>query len=365
MKHRFAIVWSLILIPVFAAVQGCAPKSVTVNVGEPFVIYKTDETRCWFPWMFQLDDKTMMVFIQRSADAITPDFSPTPVSTISRDGGQTWSQPQPQKELCYSWLRLKEGSCLWLGYYLRYQSESVARFDIGRSRDGIHYTIAEGTVDISPHRFKQIENGAASMVFHRWVMQKPDGTLLASIYGRFIGDTLDRCILISSGDGGTTWKYFSTIGYDPAVGNEGFNEPSVVRLANGELFCFLRNGPNKPMYSTQSKDGGKTWSPPTRMPEEYTQFSVDPDLLLLSNGVLACSGGRTDCRIMFSLDGTGRTWTKPITIYSGPTTSYTSIREVAPNRLFYLYDVVPNWWEMPKKGEPHEIRGVFLTLNFQ
>ena len=339
------------------------PDNVVLETQESVLIGKSDETRYWFSGLFQLDPSTLVVSITRAADEINPDAT-QPLCTVSRDAGRTWSQPTPWKESGNSWLRLKNGACLWLSYLLLYQSESVAKCRVGRSRDGIEYAWTDGTVDVAPNRFDHGAKGTASIVVHRSIIEMPDGLLLATMYGRFAGDPLDRSILTSSTDGGTTWKYLSTIGYDPKVGGEGLNEPCVVRLANGELFCFMRNLSAKPMYSARSTDGGKTWSAPQRMPDEYAALSVDPDLRLLSNGMLACSAGRPNCGLMFSPDGTGKTWTKPFTIFTGPTTSYTSIcADARPNRLFFLHDIVPAGWETPKKGEFHEIRGVLITLN--
>jgi len=242
-----------------------------------------------------------------------------------------------------------------------YQSESVACIRIGNSKDGVEYVWSDGLVDISPNKFDKGPKGTASIVVHRSIVEGKDGELLATMYGRFAGDTLDRSSLAESADGGATWKYRSTIGYDPAIGGEGLNEPCMVRLANGDLFCFMRNG-RKPLFSARSSDDGKTWSTPEGLPEQYQALTVDPCVIRLSDGALACSAGRPNCHLILNLDGTGKTWTEPFTIFTGPTTSYTSIYETSPGNLFYLHDVTPAGWKMPKKGEFHEVRGVFLTI---
>ena len=358
MSMIFAVMGGWAWLALSAAAPG---GDMTVAVGESVVISKSDQTRYWFPGVMQMDSSTLIISIARSPDEINPDAT-QPVFTCSKDGGRTWTEPQPWKESGNSWIRLKNGPCLWLSYLLMYQGESVARCRVGRSQNGLDYAWADGTVDVSPNKFDKAAKGTASIVIHRSILEAADGTLLATMYGRFAGDSLDRSILTSSTDGGIMWKYLSTIGYDPNIGGEGLNEPCVVKLANGCLFCFMRNQSGKPMYSARSTDGGKTWSPPKRMPEDYAALSVDPDLLLLSNGALACSAGRPNCSLMLSPDGAGETWAKPVTIFAGPTTSYTAIREVEPGRLFYLHDVVPAGWNEPKKGEFHEIRGVSLSV---
>lgn len=355
------VITAVVVLACVAASAEDVDDSVTVEIGDSVVINKSDENRNWFPNIAQFDRNLLVATIERMADEINPDAI-KPLRAYSKDGGLTWSSAEAWKENGYSWARLNNGTCLWLSYLLMYKSESIAHCRVGRSRDGLEYSWSEGVVDITPHKFNEAAKGTASIVVHRSIIEMPDGLLLATMYGRFAGDALDRCIVVSSRDGGYSWRYLSTMGCDPNIGGEGFNEPSVVRLRNGELFCFMRNQSWKPMYSVRSADGGKTWSTPQRMPEEYSSLSVDPDLLLLSDGTLACSAGRSNCGLMLSLDGTGRTWTKPVTIHTGPTTGYTSIREVAPNKLFYLHDVTPAGWEVPMKGQFHEVRGVFVTV---
>jgi hypothetical protein len=55
-------------------------------------------------------------------------------------------------------------------------------------------------------------------------------------------------------------------------------------------------------------------------------------------------------------------WTDPITVFDGPSTCYTAIREVAPDTLLYVHDIVPAGWDMPKPGQFHQIVGRFITV---
>jgi len=41
---------------------------------------------------------------------------------------------------------------------------------------------------------------------------------------------------------------------------------------------------------------------------------------------------------------------------------FVAIREVAPGRLLYVYDVTPAGWGELQEGEFNEIRGVFVTV---
>ncbi|HQW29086.1 MAG TPA: sialidase family protein, partial [Verrucomicrobiales bacterium] len=85
-----------------------------------------------------------------------------------------------------------------------------------------------------------------------------------------------------------------------------------------------------------SHDAGKTWSKHVAL----EVGKVLPDLVLMSNGILACSYGRPASCLMFSLDG-GKTWPSHQVISEKVGFNYTSIREISPGRLLYLHDA-PN-----------------------
>ena len=87
-----------------------------------------------------------------------------------------------------------------------------------------------------------------------------------------------------STDGGKTFHHVHT--FDPetpdgGVGDEGFCEPDMEVLANGDILCMMRTGGRSPMYQSRSTDGGHTWSEP----ESVGWQGVKPHLRLLSNGV--------------------------------------------------------------------------------
>ena len=119
-------------------------------------------------------------------------------------------------------------------------------------------------------------------------------------------------------------------------GPEGFNEPTLARLPDGELICVMRTGSYSPLYQVRSTDDGNSWSAPvsTGWP------AAKPALRLLSNGVLACSSGRGSyghpqiTHAMFSIDGRGENWEAPFIFHTGPGCSYTSNME--RDGLFYV-----------------------------
>jgi len=341
--------------------------AVQVEVGKPFVINQSDTQRCWFPVLLTHIGETKLLLLHTtcadSVDAIKSTDKVAKVAyLVTEDGGHTWSDPVPRTEFPCPWIRLRDGTFIGVVDYPDYVNEHVASFRICTSRDGVQFEMSPGTVDGSPHKFTKGTKSFCGMIFCRSMIEALDGSLVAQMYGRFEGDTLDRSILVRSTDRGKTWKYYSTIAYDPTVGGEGLNEPCMVRLANHRLFCFMRNESGRPMFRSRSTDDGVTWSKPDRMPDKYASMSVQPDLTLMHSGILACSAGRPKCQLAFCTDSDGTSWTDPITIFAGPSTCYTSLREVAPDTLLYVHDVTPAGWEQPQPGKVHQILGRFVTV---
>jgi len=132
--------------------------------------------------------------------------------------------------------------------------------------------------------------------FHRSLLELPDGDLITTVYGAFEEDTTPvayqptmkkmRCVLLRSSDRGRSWRYASTIAVDPKVGQEGFDEPVMIRLSKGpkagRLVCMMRTGRDTHLYQAHSDDDGATWS----VPRELDFFGVDPDLVEMSDGTL-------------------------------------------------------------------------------
>ena len=196
----------------------------------------------------------------------------------------------------------------------------------------------------------------SGMCFSRAPIQLPSGDLLV-VTGtcRVKDDVRDSCILFRSSDGGATWAYENTVAYDPEIGseNEGFTESSIARFSDGELVVMSRTGSGHPMYFMRSSDDGKSWSKPVS-----NFVGVDPELVVMSNGVLACSYGRvlprenqtaiatsgpaeyfsTGNHIIFSADR-GESWTEPTSISEGPSHGYTGLEEIAEGVLLYVYDI--------------------------
>jgi len=110
------------------------------------------------------------------------------------------------------------------------------------------------------------------------------------LYGRIRGyeeygeGETTRSALMRSDDGGDNWEYYSTLAYDPASIID-YEEPALLRIADGRLICFLRTHINpsqdaKNMAMVISEDDGFSWSPP-----KFTNLWGYPfDLITLKDG---------------------------------------------------------------------------------
>ena len=209
----------------------------------------------------------------------------------------------------------------------------------------------------------------AGVAFFSMVRLK-DGRLLAAMHGYWEGDsdydedavdagfdvvkcgfTKTRVAAAESTDEGKSWHYLGMMGHAPELGREGFVEPAVAELANGDLLAVMRNGAKEwPLWRTRSTDGGKTWSRPEKLP----MLGVFPQLKLLSNGVLVLAHVRPALNLSFDPTGTGNHWTHHVVIQPtriGEGGGVLSIDEQKPNTvLFPVYDEFPIDPTVRRKG---------------
>ena len=164
------------------------------------------------------------------------------------------------------------------------------------------------------HVWNDIDGCATMVVWSRKQVKLDDGRTR----------TMRMSHLVRSTDNGRTWNYLSTIG--PG------GEPAVVRLTDTRMTAVIRGGGSR-MYQMFSQNAGRTWT-------EHVELEVGkvlPDLVLMSNGILACSYGRPVSNLMFSLDH-GKSWTSHHVISEKIRFNYTSIQEISPGRLLYVHD---------------------------
>jgi len=227
--------------------------------------------------------------------------------------------------------------------------------------DGVRVVDWPWPVEVTPGPQPR-ENWHVGLCITGNALQAGDTTLVTA-YGRKMGDTVLRTMLLASKDGGRTWRYWSTVAIgDPALlgqkSYEGANESALIRLADGDLMVVFRVGSGRGwnLSRTFSHDGGRTWTTPDALPA----FSVKPALVRITNGAIALATGRPGIDLWLSADGKGAAWQRMDVLaqHNGwtqdpylrissstsggtlkwQTTSYTELIETAPNRLLLIYE---------------------------
>lgn len=309
-------------------------------------------------------------------------FPGLPMTALSRDHGQTWALWTPGEEQGQG--PIIEGAVLQL------RDGRIRIFDWiadGPMADGTftgqywdttdEWQTVNGPIpfqiDLPQAKigYDDVGKPYTGVTFHRSVVELPSGELVASIYCWFQEDNIPssyepkmnrfRCVLLRSPDQGQHWHYGTTIAADPAIGQEGFDEPVMIQLrqgpSHGRLLCLMRTGNRvDPIYQSYSDDEGVSWSAPVALPLR----GVDPDLIEMADGTLACSFGYRILNepppvehgnyVAFSIDQ-GEHWEQithlPIEAHSGAnrSTCYTALREVAPGKLLVTFDI--GWWRQP------------------
>jgi len=328
----------------------------------------------------------------------------------STDGGRSWQNWAPAKEqgegpfIEGSVGQLKDGTILILEWVAR-GPKADGNFigKVWESKD--EWKTISGPFEAKfylPEGKGGFDDGGKpvdGLFIHRTLMEMPDGSLLATAYGWFKEDTVPssymknmdkfRSLLLRSKDRGRNWSLVSTIAVDHTMGEEGFNEPVLIRLSQGKhkgrFIVLLRTGSNKakwpnPLYQTESDDDGKTWI----KPHPLVFDGVNPDLIEMKNGILVAGfGWRTkESRekvpqgqprrlgqehgnyVAFSLDQ-GATWTHVTRVTQEPTTAYVTVRELRPNQLFLVYDIGDGWgrkWVGFEQGIERAIGGRLLEV---
>jgi hypothetical protein len=263
---------------------------------------------------------------------------------LSRDGGRTWEDgtggfgegAEQLRDghvigLAYRCLPIKEKE----GWYTvtRSLSPDGQRFD----RDEVQMFVpeAKGAMGHGPH---------VGPLFMRSILERKDGSLVAYMAGWFKSDVAlcpyghgrpySRSYVCESADGGKTWRYLTTIGYEQ-IGSEGYNEGSMRCLPDGSWLAVMRTGnahdldcQDNPIMASFSRDEGRTWSKPQRTGLK----GCYPSLAVLSDGSLVMSYGRPGAMIAFSGDG-GRTWTDETCVDATVGSGYTDVVELEPGLL--------------------------------
>lgn len=318
------------------------------------------------PHLFRLQNGEVLLTFHVDGDM----HFPRRIAMRSRDHGETWSDDPPRCYKEFAWGENSQGTVLTYerdtfevepGHYIGHYFKSV---DGGITFDGPHetsvringvdsrnYPVSEAHYPEADHIMRRfyspIPQAYQTLIdkassrrgpnFWRYLLEE-DGRWLATMQGRFFGDNGQRSVLVESTDEGRSWQFVSVIAYEFNKLIDGVCEPVMRRVADGSLLCMMRRGGKHPVAQCRSQDNGQTWSPV----ELQVAEGIDPDLCLMSSGVLACTYGRPGQHIMFSEEGSGHTWGYHRNICENAphagSSAMMGMAEVEPGKLLMVYD---------------------------
>jgi hypothetical protein len=316
-------------------------RRLKISVGDPIYIGATAST----PAVMRCGDGTLLA----------SEF-------ISRDGGDSWQAAGPMHmgSLGVHATALHfAGGPDWLISAVGTPTgkKGVATAPALRSTDGWR-TVEEidVTFHLGPHVPSVGEDGIVRVnTLNHQALALPDGSAIGMCYGYCNHDVVFTDIMykgwekyphdfsmfkysswcIGSEDGGETWHYRGTVPPLPEMGDEGWAEPGLALLPNGDLLTVLRNGEgNAPLYFSRSTDGGRTWSDPVRS-RLHGQY---PGLLTTSSGLIITTYGRPDNRLAVCLDGEGEGWPYEITVSTAPGWQGVTAVETTPDELLVVFE---------------------------
>lgn len=140
----------------------------------------------------------------------------------------------------------------------------------------------------------------------------------------------DGAFFFITKDHGATWARSSVIPKG--------SQPTLAQRADGSLLAYLRNEPR--LLQSESRDGGRTWSPPT--PSPFRNPGAGVAMAQLANGhfVLVFNDDeeeRTPLSITRSTDG-GATWSEPLKLEANPGEySYPCVIQTSDGRIHVSY----------------------------
>lgn len=320
--------WSSVRLGVRqASAPAAAPVKITMS--EPWPILRPDlKTKPTRPYVYAIGGGRLLMSVAQGPDALYEPYG----LMMSADEGKTWSVVKEWDQTVSAplpMLQVKDGAVLgmsrwtWpqadgseIGSTVRWDSE-LAKFTAFASRlqlpQGYHSATTPFTVE--RHVFEMADGSVIMAGYSKTGPSTPLGLSVGRRYSH----------LLRSADGGKTWDAYGMVGAG--------GEPAIARTGQGRMTALLRVGPFKGFHQTFSEDDGRTWTDPVVIEEG----SVCPDLVPMSNGLLACSYGRPAGCLMFSADA-GKSWISHHVITAKTGFNYSAIAEIRPGRLLYLHD---------------------------
>ncbi|RBP47975.1 lysophospholipase L1-like esterase [Roseimicrobium gellanilyticum] len=270
---------------------------------------------------------------------------------VTKDGGKTWSTEQEiaRNADCQashpSVLRTKDGT-LHI-FYLAFKTwkwkdlnpTPEAQSDVYTARstdDGKTWTTPQPIFD----GYSGATNGA---------IETKDGKIMVP-YSHYVNDPGRLVSRVSiSADGGKTWTLGAPIDIGGAGDHEGALEPGLLELKDGRVWMLIRTTRGQ-FWDSYSADGGATWTPAKAggieapsAPGHMTRLSDDRIALVWNKK----AKNRRELYVAVSADE-GSTWSPPVAVARGKSTTYPFIIEGSPGELWIGYHDVPKGWNFPR-----------------
>ena len=324
--------WEFVRLALRPAATAAAEKSpLKITVSEPWPLNVEEKNTESRPYLYDMGHGLLLTSNPQGSDALLEPY----IVRRSTDAGKTWQAvpgTEQNSDSPQELVRLADVRILGPSRWTRLQPDGTLT---GKTTilnaTAETFTMHDSTITL-PAEFMPAKSGEV-LICERHIWAEKDGSITAVSWSRTNQrDAQKRFVvtrhthLLRSADLGKTWTHLAHVGLG--------GEPAVVRLSDSEWLAITRPDAHMSnLLQHRSLDGGKTW----KFERTLEEGSVMPDLVLMSNGVLACSYGRPVSNLMFSLDG-GRTWRDHRVISDRANFNYTTIREISPGRLLYMHD---------------------------
>ena len=359
--------------------------NLKISIHKPRAVAEIANGHCWYPDLLKFSTGELMLNHSLNADSNT-NLHNSQAVYISDDNGQTFDFAYDVNGFHNSGgevrTSLDDGRIVGVSTFLKPdppgQLRSFSAHYWCYDKGGRRYSVEPwgATVTGLPRDVKLWDKPSRTWWCRcNWfsdIAVLDDGRFVTTLSMRFTGDPLESTVALASDDQGRNWEYLSTISAADSVpdAKEGFDEPCLIQLEDGDLMCISRvgSGQDQKLARAYSSDGGQSWSELDRL----EAFSVAPQILRLQNGVLVISTGRPGVFLWFSTDARGEEWQsfdvmefhnsvheERFQFNAKQTTAYTAMIEAESNRIFLVYDRTPLSWQ-PVPPDSDEVSGIYL-----
>ncbi len=368
-----------------------------VTLKKPRVVAETSQGHCWYPDLLQFSTGQFMLVHSLNADR-NDNLHNTQAVYLSTDQCHTFDFAYDvngfQNGGGEPRLSLDDGRIVGMSSYFKPDpAHPQKRFLAHRwcyDQGGRRYVVEPWSVTLEglPREVKSYQGSRTAWVLITCfsdILVRDDGCWLACLHLAYEGDEKATVVAIASENEGLCWRYLATIARpeDAPHSLEGFGEPTIAELSNGEIICIMRVGqhhkqPDQWLTRSSSSDGGRSWSAIETLPA----WSVAPQCRRLQNNSVVLSTGRPGIFLWLAADDGASRWQSvdvvdwhnqaldetfhikiplngidAVSGRKGQTTSYTAMVEPSPNRIFLVYDRIPfGWGPVPEdSGERSQI----------